>query len=74
MANTQDVRVTNLPDEAGNGSAQRVAFELMARIENSEHGYGKGSPIANPREYYLALYRECLLATRGRHPTTPPAQ
>lgn len=42
-------------------SPARVAYDLMARIAQAEH---VGKTITNPRQYYLALYRECADAVQ----------
>lgn len=54
------VTVKNLPDS---GSPERVAFDLMTRIANAETSKTGSSP-AQPRDYHLDLYSECLHVVR----------
>ena len=48
------VRITGMPDN----SAKRVALELMDKIRAVED---LPSDKSTRREYYLTLYRQCLL-------------
>ncbi|MBF7691121.1 hypothetical protein [Acinetobacter pollinis] len=48
------------PIKIQDNSVERIAFELMEKIANSESSYyedGVGKP--NSREYYLKLYNQC---------------
>jgi hypothetical protein len=50
-----------IPVETGNGSHQRVAYDLTMRIARvEEQGDEK---IPQNREYFLRLYMQCLKAT-----------
>lgn len=48
------------PIEIKDNSVERVAFDLMEKIANSE-GYGNenGYKKPNSREYFLKLYNQC---------------
>ena len=60
---SNDLKVSG-PIEVKDNSAERVAFDLMARIAFAEDGSQK--ELSNPRDYYLELYYQCLKTVKGR--------
>lgn len=49
----------------GNGSPERVAYDLMLKIEAMEHE-SKAIELQNdPRKYYLELYAACRKVATG---------
>lgn len=57
------------PIEVKDNSAERVAYDLMTIIANSENNYPRedcAAKKASTRLYHLTLYTECLAAVRGR--------
>ena len=53
------VNVANWPDS---GSQERVAYDLMQRIAHLE---AINETAKRSRRYYLELYAQCLVATKG---------
>ncbi|WP_352338225.1 hypothetical protein [Psychrobacter sp. 16-MNA-CIBAN-0192] len=63
---SNDLKVKG-PIEIKDNSAERVAFDLMARISTAEN-YSETHPklAENKRHYYLELYSQCLDAVKDR--------
>jgi hypothetical protein len=50
-----------IPVETGNGSQQRVAYDLAMRIARAEEQVAEKT--LQDREYFLRLYMQCLKVT-----------